>query len=95
VLAGVEGDGLLAEVHRGRRAALGADHPRRADARPVARHALVDDHDALAARLAREDAEPAADRAGADDDEVRVLVHGHSLLQAQVPRRDPVARQRS
>ena len=75
VLAEVEADRPAPEVDGRRRPALRADHARRARARALAGGGGVDDDDAPGAVLAREDRRPAADRAGADDDEVRALAH--------------------
>jgi hypothetical protein len=67
----VEGHAEARKLDRGRRAALRAHDPGRARARPLSRDARVEHEHAADALARREDRGPAADRAGADDDEVR------------------------
>ncbi len=72
-LALVEPDRPLSEPDGVGRAALGPHHPGGAARRAGPDALALEDHDAIRARLPREDRGPATDGPGADDHDIRVL----------------------
>ena len=77
-LATIEVDRPAAERDGRRRSALRPDDARGAAAGTLPGEPTVQDHDPADARGLREPARPAADRAGADDDEIGALEVSHA-----------------